>query len=392
MGAHYSSQRLDALCHDFVAKGHGTHVFAAGGSLDSEAPTLIWRHLPEDRDLFDLASLTKALVTTPLVHAEADHPGPPSGRASPASPGLVGTVGDWIGLREGASQVLNLNPPILDLRLDQILAHQSGLPAWHNFWMDHLGPGTLPSLPLTVEERRQRILVGLERCRPRMLAGGSFVYSDVGFILLGLILEWLHPEAALGRQFQAWCATVFGDQVAAASEMGFAAELAKRFGDQFRRRAIPTAYCPLRQRELVGEVHDENAAALGGIAGHAGLFGTGEGLIQYLRHLAASVAGERMLARNAAARQDTTNRGTHSIAMETGLVGYRQGLGTSAFAFGHGQAIGHLGFSGTGFWLWPERRVYAILLTNRVLAGRMPGPAIQDFRRETIALMAAALK
>ena len=101
-----------------------THAYCARGSISNQTPLVEYAHLPEGRDVFDLASLTKALVTTALVFAAIIRRGLPA----------EGTVGDWLDGR-----VSGLDDRLNNLKISDLLAHKSGLPAWRNFWICNLG-------------------------------------------------------------------------------------------------------------------------------------------------------------------------------------------------------------------------------------------------------------
>jgi len=130
-------------------------------------------------------------------------------------------------------------------------------------------------------------------------------------------------------------------------------------------RAAPTEIDPWRQRHLRGEVHDENAAALGGVSGHAGLFGTATDLSRLARAYlnGGMLDGQRVWA-------DSTIRlftAVQNPALSHRALGWETPSGTNSA--GHrmsARAFGHTGFTGTSFWVDPQAGVYVILLTNRV--------------------------
>jgi CubicO group peptidase (beta-lactamase class C family) len=284
--------------------------------------------------------LTKAIATGPLVHqyirshtidikASLDHWAP----------------GSW--QSAFSSELMNLSA-------DELLSHRSGLPAWRNFWMGHLNEGSSPEPQIKnpiIPETFERI---------KALGDKADVYSDLGYILLGYALE-----AATGHSLdQLWKAYLkpFGVD---SSDLGYRSLL--NDSDQY----VPSAFCALRERLLVGEVHDENCAALGGVSGHAGLFGRGPALGTYIRNLSHSNEGLAYLKAN--------DNELQSHARD-GLSGLRRGNGTSAVGFADGKGMGHLGFVGTAFWLDLPSNRYAIFLTNRVISGRL-NPHITALRR-----------
>lgn len=312
-----------------------THAFVAYGRLKDSAPLLMEQVGTDNRRMFDLASLTKALVTVPLVFAQ--------------NRSLEETVFDWAPLlREQLRQELG------QIQISSLLRHVSGLPAWRNFWMCRLGS---PESLITRMKRSEMILEGLNRIEPK--PDGRQVYSDVGFLLLGLALE-SRTEDDLSKQFQYF-------------DHDFC------FRPANPDACVPTAFCPVRNRLLTGEVHDENCAALGGVTGHAGLFGTGEAVCRFLHDfIQGTDIGQRILdaqvrALSSPPKQDFS---------QDSLLGWRQGSGPITSVFGQGLAVGHPGFTGTSFWIDPYIGDYIVFLTNRVFFGRTSTVLINAVRAE----------
>src|SRR5262249_30713303 len=181
------------------------------------------------------------------------------------------------------------------------------------------------------------------------------VYSDLGFILLGFLIEDC-GGASLASQFAA---------------LGFDPTLTFELPQDVRRRAAPTlpeADDPRRGRALIGEVHDHYAAALGGVAGHAGLFGTASAVGGFARTFLRAARGDDaapFAARSVAAFLMRSNVAGSSRALgwDTMLPTSSCGTRLSAAAFGH------VGFTGTSLWIDPERDRYFVLLTNRANGG-----------------------
>jgi CubicO group peptidase (beta-lactamase class C family) len=144
---------------------------------------------------------------------------------------------------------------------------------------------------------------------------------------------------------------------------------------------IPTGWSEVRQREKVGEVDDENAAAMGGVAGHAGLFSTAGDLFRFAREIVRARKGEgRVLTRSSAVGMTTR------IARPSGCprtLGFdtptprsslkRDSPGktpcSQAGELAPADAVGHLGYTGCSLWIDPARGITVILLTNRVVFG-----------------------
>lgn len=316
--------------------GFYTEFFVEAGYLNQSEPLF---QAGNFSDYFDLASLTKALATGPLVHHEFRN------RLSSPLNALIPIEAS----QKFSADLMKLTPL-------ELLSHRSGLPSWRNFWLGHLFEGPSPAaqflnplIPNTFDR------VGLDPSKPD-------VYSDLGYILLGYALEaasgssltqlWDHYCHSIGLQENAPC---FSIQLSAPPE-------------QF----IPTAFCAIRDRLMQGEVHDENSAALGGVSGHAGLFAKGPSVGGLLKSLYHANEGKTYLEANAKELEN------HSFE---GLSGFRRGNGKSAELFAEGHGMGHLGFVGTAFWIdWASLR-YGVFLTNRVISGRV-NTRITQLRRE----------
>jgi CubicO group peptidase (beta-lactamase class C family) len=280
---------------------------------------------------YDLASLTKVLCTTSLLLEQIE-----AGRLDPQRP-----------LRELLPEVAwpQPAPSLGNTTVAALASHTSGLPAWEPLYL--YGPDRR-----TLLERVLQTPLGSTR--------GSVVYSDLGYIVLGHLLE-RHagsPLATLGER------------------LFVRLDLADGLGFRPAGSVAPTEHCPWRDRRLRGEVHDENAAALGGAAGHAGLFGTVLGVAGFLRALLEgrihSALALEYLAREVGRSPDGERRGFGWVlAFE----------GWSGGDFASPRAIGHTGFTGTGAWLDLERGTYTVLLTNRVYAGRQVETGIRWLRR-----------
>jgi CubicO group peptidase (beta-lactamase class C family) len=224
-----------------------------------------------------------------------------------------------------------------DVTLRDLLAHCSGLPVWRPFFRElkgrHAYEAAIAAEPLDYAPRAQS------------------VYSDLDFILLGFIVDGRVP---LAERF-----ALMLSQMEIVEEVQFAPP------PLWRARIAPTEQDPWRGRLLVGEVHDENAAALGGIAGHAGLFGTAAAVGSYARHLLQVLDGRAGVFRRATLEDFVTKRA--DIPGSSRALGWDTMLPTSSCGtLMSARAFGHTGFTGTSLWIDPEKDVYVTLLTNRV--------------------------
>ena len=290
-----------------------------------------------DDTIFDLASLTKVVATTPMVMQQVER-----GVLALDDP-VSGHIAAWHGDDRA------------DVTLRDLLAHCSGLPAWRPFFRELKGRA----------EYEAAIAAETLDYPPRTKS----VYSDLDFMLLGFIVDGRLP---LAERFALML-----------SQMGIVEEIQFAPPALWHARIAPTEYDAWRGRLLVGEVHDENAAALGGIAGHAGLFGTAAAVGSYARHLLQVLDG-----RSGAVRRTTLEE---FIAKRSDVPGSSRALGwdtmlptSSCGSKMSPRAFGHTGFTGTSLWIDPEKNVYVVLLTNRVHptrendAIRQVRPAVHD--------------
>lgn len=282
---------------------------------------------------YDLASLTKVLCTVPLLMRAIVE-----GRLDPRAP-----------LRACLPETawMQASPNLGDVTVLELATHTSGLPPWEPLYTLGLARETLLARVL------QTPLKG-----PR----GQIAYSDLGFIILGHLLERL-AGAPLEEQARALYLSVGLDKSLA-------------FETPPDATVAPTERCPWRGRVLRGEVHDENAAALHGVAGHAGLFGTVRGVAGLARALLdgrlLSPAGRAFLLRMHARHGEERRAFGWLLAFPGWSGGDLCGPDT----------IGHTGFTGTGVWTDPASGRCAVLLTNRVHPSRHVEPdGIHGLRR-----------
>lgn len=272
-----------------------------------------------DETIFDLASLTKVLATTPLVMQQVER----------GAIGLDDPVGRHVEAWTGADRSA--------VTIRDLLSHSGGLTAWVPFFREHHGRAAF---------ERAICAVPLEY-PPR----AKSIYSDLGFMLLGFILD---GEVTLARRF---------DSVLA--QMSIVGDLQFHPPPLWNARTAPTEIDPWRGRLLVGEAHDENCFALGGAAGHAGLFGTVSATGDCARHLLQVLGGRtgafsRATLETFVARREDVPDSSRALGWDTMLSTSSCGSRLSPRSFGH------TGFTGTSLWIDPDRGVYIALLTNRV--------------------------
>jgi serine-type D-Ala-D-Ala carboxypeptidase len=302
------------------------------------ARQLVPRTLPVFPDtLFDVASITKAVVTSVLAMREVA-----AGRLA-----LEARVVELLPEFEGADRAR--------VTIRQLLSHSSGLPAHRPFWRQ---------AEAAASERRTLSLLAARE--PLEYAPGTrAIYSDLGFIVLGWLLERMTGERL---------DVIAGKQIVAPLGLGATTFMSLSEPDQRARvlgeRSIAaTQLCPERHRVLIGEVDDLNAMAMGGIAGHAGLFSTAADLSAIAAALCRAWRGEDAGA-GALVERDVVR----TFWSPSGVDGSTWRLGWDGPAATNSQAgslfsragVGHLGFTGCSLWIDPARETWIVLLSNRV--------------------------
>jgi serine-type D-Ala-D-Ala carboxypeptidase len=318
------------------------HWEGAAGTLSREpgAPAVT----PDT--VFDLASLTKPLATTLALMVLAAR-----GRLKVAASLREVLPAPW------------LPPDKRPLTLASLLTHRAGLPAWRPFYQEVLA-APAPARPGLLER--------LAAATPQSHAPDTAtVYSDLGFMLLKAVVESLS-----GETLDRFCREEIYRPLGLAT-LGFT-PLKRPGGERLRYAATEPGLIPGRPRG--GEVHDENAWAAGGGAGHAGLFGPGSEVFQLAACLYRACGGEGLgpLA-PAAVRTFMTVPPGADRAYGFDIPG-RNPAQRAAGRYFSPHSVGHLGFTGTSFWLDLETGQMVVLLTNRVHLGRDDKTKIQAFR------------
>ena len=280
--------------------------------------------------VYDLASLTKILSTTYLSMILVER-----GEASLDEP-----------LTRLSPHPVPPDKEHLTLRM--LLSHGAGFPAWRPYYE------ILAQSP--PDERRRAVA---EAILSEPLTHGPAVYSDLDFILIGLILE----HASGLRQdalFDQWIAAPLG-----LSGIGYRPDDRPWAGAA---NTAPTEVVDRRGGLICGRVHDDNAAALGGVAGHAGLFATAMDVWAVFNSLRRAFRGEDRAApaspgmvRTFWRRADMLNGSTWALGFDTPSP-----AGSGSGRYFSPDSVGHLGYTGTSLWYDPGRDLTVILLTNRV--------------------------
>ena len=317
-------------------------------------------HTPLHEDIvFDLASLTKPLATTvALMRLVAEKKVRLEDRISRFFPNF-GTYG---------------KAPIT---VRQLLSHASGLPAGHPYCQELRKRKRKVGQLATLGSRSARnfIYAQIQREKIENEPGSCAVYSDLGFILLGALVEdmsgmgldqycWEKIYRPLGMRATGFInlEVIRQKKVKAATEM-----------------IAPTERCPWRKRVLCGEVHDDNAYAMGGVAGHAGLFAPIDDVDRLVSCLVECHADAHAFLPADILREfwpvdETVPGSTWACGWDT-----PSSHGSSAGQLFSPHSVGHLGFTGTSIWIDLEHKIHVIMLSNRVHP-RRKNDKIQTFR------------
>jgi CubicO group peptidase (beta-lactamase class C family) len=325
-----------------AAVGDDIRFFEAYGVTN-----LFLRQAATIETVFDLASLTKPLATTvALMRLES--------RGRLDTDAAIGSYLRWMASSAAAAATV-----------EQLLRHSAGLPAYRPFYtrLREVDPPERQAL-------LQQLLAGTA---PETDAAGPPVYSDLGFMILGYLVEAL-AGLRLDRFVTKHIYKPLGIDAAGFPRLGFPDPLEIPEVDN----VAATEICHWRRRALQGVVHDDNAYAMGGVAGHAGLFGDAAAVFRLARSLLRAWEGddaggpfETAVVRRYLRRPDPETRpmGFDAPAAAESSCG-------KYFSF---ESVGHLGFTGTSLWMDLARSVIVILLTNRVHPSRS-NERIRDFR------------
>ncbi|MCG6910288.1 MAG: beta-lactamase family protein [Deltaproteobacteria bacterium] len=303
--------------------------------------------------VYDLASLTKPLATSLAVIHLID-------RAELAPGRQVGELLPAFRETEKAA-----------ITVENLLAHRSGLPDYRPYFRELCGQTAVERDAELVEKLLAEPLVSP--------AGGNTVYSDPGFMLLRRMVE----EAAGSKLDKLVEGEIY--RAMGIGDLFFLRAESLRAGHEF----APTEICPWRKRLVCAEVHDENAFAVGGVDGHAGLFGTAAAVHTLLWDLACAYSG------NASSKVLSGGGVRAFLNFNPGgerALGFDRPSreGSASGRYFSDNSVGHLGFTGTSFWMDLDRQIIIVLLTNRVHPTRenqkikIFRPQIHDAVMETV--------
>jgi CubicO group peptidase (beta-lactamase class C family) len=257
-----------------------------------------------------------------------------------------------------------------------LLAHCSGLPAWRPYHQDIVRVEREGRLNFIASRgAKEFVYEQIHRERPDFEPGTKSVYSDLGFMLLGEVVE-LTSRLPLDRFCHERIFRPLGLRSTAFVDLS---QLRAHRLTPVTNVIAPTEHCPWRKRVLCGEVHDDNAYAMGGVAGHAGLFASASDVDALAARLLTVYRGEGDFLPREVVREFWSKDPT--VAGSTWALGWDMPSthGSSAGTRISRGSVGHLGFTGTSIWIDLERDARIVLLTNRVHP-RRDNDRIRDVR------------
>ena len=320
--------------------------------------------------LFDIASLTKPLAAALFFVLSQEGHLSPDGIAAEVLP------------------FTSPDPRAREIRFAHLLSHTSGLPAWLPLHEKVAAAEKAEGRPLSgTAEGHDRILAEVLSLPLSRDPGAGWEYSDLGYMVLGRAIE-VAGFRSLDRLLAEKITAPLGMRETRYLPLATISECETG-------QLIPTGWSEVRQREKAGEVDDENAAAMGGVSGHAGLFSTAGDLFLFAREIVRASKGEgRVLSRPSAVRMTTRVAQPpgcpRTLGFDTPTPLHSSPKGDSpgetprsspkgdspgktpcsqAGALAPADAVGHLGYTGCSMWIDPVREISVILLTNRVVFG-----------------------
>jgi CubicO group peptidase (beta-lactamase class C family) len=357
----------------------------AVGVLSNEDPDSVMPTRLET--VFDIASLTQPVVTASLMMMLID-----SGKLK---------LSDKVTRYVPGFGVFGKS----EITIRDLLDHSSGLIHWHPFYEDIVALSASSRMGILASSTaKDYVYQQISRMGLRNKPGSKQIFSDIGFILLGQIVERL-----VGAPLNKVAHKLLFHPLGMTSSSFIDLPLLKRGAlEAVPDMIAPTENCSWRKRILTAEVHDDNAWAMGGISGHAGCFSTAQDLHLFASSLLAAYVGQESLVSQRtvrdffypwinssfeqsqfedSVRQQSTKEGHHwrlgweGPNTDNGM----SGAGLSPFA------VGHSGFTGCSLWLEPEAGIDIVLMTNRVHPSRN-NKKILEYRPALYAAVSEALR
>lgn len=257
-----------------------------------------------------------------------------------------------------------------------LLNHSSGLPAWRAYFEEIIRGEKAGRIHFVASRAAKNyVYEQIHREKPLSAPGTLSLYSDLGFMLLGEAIEVVTSNT-LDRYCQDKIFKPLGLRATGFVDL---TQLRTRRLHPVEEMIAPTEHCPWRKKLLCGEVHDDNAHAMGGVSGHAGLFSSAHDVHQFLLRMSQCFQGRsdflpQSLVQEFFSKSETPAAGSFALGWDTPA--------SEGSASGHrfsSRSVGHLGFTGCSLWWDLEKNCHVILLTNRVHPSRK-NEKIKEFR------------
>lgn len=257
-----------------------------------------------------------------------------------------------------------------------LLAHCSGLPAWKPYYEDIIKGQKGGKINFVASRAaKSYVFEQIHREKALSIPGTQALYSDLGFMLLGEFIEEV-GGSTLDRNCQNKIFKPLG--LRSTSFVDLTLLRARRL-QPVKEMIAPTEECPWRKKVLCGEVHDDNAYAMGGVTGHAGLFSSARDLHLFISKLRRCLKGEESflpasMLSEFLSRDETVKGSTYALGWDTPSP-----ENSSSGNYFSPHSVGHLGFTGTSIWWDLEKDCHIILLSNRIHPSRA-NDKIKGFR------------
>jgi len=342
------SERLFPAAAAGISTGLGKSkkIYLAHSGFAALSPE---KRIMKRKNYFDLASLTKPLATTMAILSLIKE------RKIEREEELSSLVGKKIKGKKGK------------IKAKHLLNHSSGFPSYREYF----------KILKDIKDKDKKDFIEKTILQePLESAPGTVsLYSDLGFILLGLIIE-----KKAGCSLEQYVAKKVFQPLGLENKI-FYNPLFENKANIKKTDFVATEKCSWRQKTLCGEVHDDNCYSLGGVAGHSGLFGNIEDVTRYAGLILDMWKGEiehpNIKKEDLAyflTREKKRPEGTWALGFDTPAI-----EASSSGRYFSQKSVGHLGFTGTSFWIDPEKDIVIVLLTNRVHPSR-DNSKIKKFR------------
>jgi serine-type D-Ala-D-Ala carboxypeptidase len=357
---------VETACQDAVAQG----VFPGAVLLVAKDQGIVFeqafgqRSLVPDKSplrvdtIFDIASLTKPLATTTAI--------------------MLLVREKKIRLDDQITRVIPMYGVLgkSPTTVRHLLAHCGGLPAWKPYFEEIIKSEKAGRINFTASRAaKSYVYEQIHRDKAVSPPGTQSLYSDLGFIILAEAVEIL-----TGNSLDRFCQDrIFKPMGMRATGFVDLSQLRTRRLQPVTEMIAPTENCPWRKKVLCGEVQDDNAYAMGGVAGHAGLFSSARDIHAFVSRLDQCRTGKdnflpQPLVEEFLTKDQTVNPSTFALGWDTPTPGQ-----SSSGTLFSPRSVGHLGFTGCSIWWDLEKNCHVVLMSNRVHPTRK-NDKIKEFR------------